>query len=57
MLAQVGGLTEYAHKDRLYVLRGRPEPVRIRFDVRDLLQGEGRGVGFILWPGDVIVAE
>lgn len=57
MLAQVGGLTEFAHKDRLYVLRGRPQPVRIRFDVRDLLQGEGRGVAFTLRPGDVIVAE
>jgi len=57
MLAQVGGLTEYAHKDRLYVLRGRLKPVRIRFDVRDLMQGQGRGPAFTLRPGDVIVAE
>jgi polysaccharide export outer membrane protein len=57
MLALVGGLTEYAHKDRLYVLRGRPDTVRIRFDVRDLMQGEGRGYSFTMLPGDVIVAE
>jgi polysaccharide export outer membrane protein len=57
LLALVGGLTEYAHPDRLYVLRGRPDTVRIRFDVRQVMRGEGRGVSFTLEPGDVVVAE
>jgi polysaccharide export outer membrane protein len=56
-LALAGGLTEYAHKDRLYVLRGSPKPTRIRFDFRWLVLGEGRGPSFSLQPGDVIVAE
>lgn len=56
-LAQVGGLTEYAHQDRLFVLREKPTPTRIRFDARLLLRGEGRGMSFLLEPGDVVVAE
>jgi len=56
-LALAGGLTEYAHKDRLYVLRGSPKPTRIRFDFRWLVLGEGRAPSFTLQPGDAIVAE
>jgi polysaccharide biosynthesis/export protein len=57
VLALAGGLTEYAHKDRIYVLRGRPTPTRIRFDSRRLLGAEGRAVSFALEPGDVVVVE
>lgn len=56
-IALAGGMTEYAHKDRVYVLRGQPEPTRIRFDTRRLMRGEGRGLAFILEPGDVVVVE
>lgn len=56
-LALAGGLTEYAHKDRLYVMRGGPKPIRIRFDFRWLVLGEGRAPSFVLQPGDAIVAE
>jgi polysaccharide export outer membrane protein len=56
-VALAGGLSEYAHKDRLFVLRGQPTPTRIRFDFRQLLRGEGSGPAFVLQPGDIIVAE
>jgi polysaccharide export outer membrane protein len=56
-LALAGGLKEYAHRDRIFVLRGQPRPTRIRFDVRWLVQGEGRGPSFVLEPGDVVLAE
>jgi polysaccharide biosynthesis/export protein len=56
-LALAGGMTEYAHKDRVYVLRGQPEPTRVRFDTRRLMRGEGRGLAFTLEPGDVVVVE
>jgi polysaccharide export outer membrane protein len=56
-LALAGGLTEFAHKDRLFVLRGSPQPTRIRFDFRWLVLGEGRAPSFTLEPGDAIVAE
>lgn len=56
-IALAGGLTEYAHKDRVFVLRGQPEPTRIRFDTKRLMRGEGRGLAFLLEPGDVVVVE
>ncbi len=56
-LALAGGMSEYAHKDRVYVLRGQPEPTRVRFDTRRLMRGEGRGLAFTLEPGDVVVVE
>jgi polysaccharide export outer membrane protein len=56
-IALAGGMTEYAHKDRVYVLRGQPEPTRIRFDTRRLMRGEGRGLAFNLEPGDMVVIE
>jgi polysaccharide export outer membrane protein len=56
-LALAGGMTEYGHKDRVFVLRGQPEPTRVRFDTRRLMRGEGRGLAFTLEPGDVVVVE
>lgn len=55
-LALAGGLTEFAHADRVFVLRGEP-PVRVRFDTRRLLRGDGKGFSFVLQPGDTVVAE
>ena len=54
-LAMAGGLTEYAHKDRVFVLRGSPRLTRIRFDFREMLRGEGPGLAFKLQPGDIIL--
>ena len=55
-LAAAGGLTPFAHKDRIYV--DRPgEPQRIRFSYQELLRGVGRGASFRLRLGDVIVVE
>ena len=56
-LASAGGLTEFAHKDQIYVLRHTPEEVRIRFTFQSLT-GQTRGaVQFRLRNGDVVVAE
>lgn len=56
-LAAAGGLTEYAHKDRVFVLRGSPTRTRVRFDVGEMLRGEGAGLSFEMRPGDVVVVE
>lgn len=56
-LAGAGGLTEFAHKDRIFVLRRTPEPVRIRFTFKSLTDLSGRAVVFRLRPGDVVVVE
>lgn len=55
-LASAGGLTEFAHKDRIYVLRGGPSPQRIRFTF-DGLTEVGPAASFRLRPGDMVVAE
>lgn len=55
-LAAAGGLTAFAHKNRIYV--NRPgQPQRIRFSYDDLLRGVGRGPAFRLRLGDVIVVD
>lgn len=56
-IAQAGGLTAYANKDKVFVLRNQPTPQRIRFDVNRVLRGEGKGPSFVLEPGDVVVVE
>lgn len=55
-LASAGGLTEYAHKDRIFVLRKVPTPVRIRFTFASLTD-IGPAGSFRLQQGDIVVVE
>ncbi len=55
-LASAGGLTEFAHRDRIYVLRRMPAPARIRFTFNALTE-VGSAASFRLHAGDVVVAE
>ncbi len=55
-LASAGGLTEFAHKDRIFVLRKVPTPVRIRFTFASLT-ATGPASAFRLKLGDVITVE
>jgi polysaccharide export outer membrane protein len=57
VLASAGGLTEFAHKDQIYVLRKTPEPVRIRFTFESLVNGPSAAAAFRLQNGDVVVAK
>lgn len=56
-LAAAGGFTDYAHRDRIFVLRKRPPAARIRFTFKALEQGEGRAASFTLRDGDTVVVE
>jgi polysaccharide export outer membrane protein len=56
-LAAGGGLTEFAHRDRIFVLRRHSAPVRIRFTFEGLSRGQGRAAAFRLESGDVVVVE
>jgi len=56
-LASSGGFTDYAHRDRLFVLRRSPELMRIRFTFEDLSRGKGEAARFRLRSGDTIVVE
>lgn len=59
-IAAAGGLTDFAHKDGIFVIR-KPspttKPVRIRFTWEDLTNGDPASVKFLLLPQDVVVAE
>jgi polysaccharide biosynthesis/export protein len=57
ILALAGGLTDFAHKDRIFVVRNPAAPFRIRFSYDALVRAEGRAAQFVLQAGDVVVVE
>jgi polysaccharide export outer membrane protein len=56
-VAIAGGLTEYANRRRLFVVRYGERPIRIRFRYPELAAGELASSRFVLLDGDVVVAE
>lgn len=56
-LALAGGLTEFAKKDRIFVLRAGPPQERIRFRYEALVQPRGPAASFRLQGGDVVVVD
>ena len=57
-LAAAGGLTDFAHRDRIFVLREVDgKPLRIRFDYQALTEASGRAAEFRVQSGDVVVVE
>jgi len=56
-IAAAGGLSTFAHKDRIFVVRSTPQPIRIHFTFKDLTSGTGKAQLFRLRNGDVIVVE
>jgi polysaccharide export outer membrane protein len=56
-VARGGGLTEYADRDSIYVVRREPHLLRIRFRFRDLAGPEAISARFRLNDGDVVVVE
>ena len=56
-LARAGGLTEFADRDKIFVLREWPKRVRVRFTYDDLVGGEIKSVSFKLRDRDVVIVE
>jgi len=57
MIALAGGLSEFAHKDRIFVLRKTPEQTRIRFTFQALAHADGKASQFRLRDSDIVVVE
>ena len=57
VLAAAGGLTTFADRDKIFVVRKSPKPVRIHFTYEALTQKVGPATTFRLRAGDVIVVE
>ncbi len=59
-IASAGGLTDFAHRDGIFVLRKVPANDtlrRIRFTWDALTRGDGNAARFTLLPGDTVVVE
>lgn len=56
-IAAAGGLTAFASRDRVFVVRQEPAPVRIRFRYHALTRLEGKASAFRLRSGDTVVVE
>ncbi len=56
-MALAGGVTEFATRDRVFVVRSFPQPTRIRFTYQAILRDQDRAGSFPLRAGDVIVVE
>src|SRR5262249_1480987 len=56
-LASAGGLTEYASRSSIFVVRSAPRAIRVRFTYDDITRGTPASSGFILHEGDLIVVE
>jgi len=57
VLASAGGLTDFASKDRIFVMRAGPQPLRVRFTYEDISRGAPSSSGFALRDGDLVVVE
>jgi polysaccharide export outer membrane protein len=57
-LAAAGWLTEFADRDKIFVIRSEAGVIqRIRFRARDLTAAESHSTGFRLKDGDVVVVD
>jgi len=56
-LAAAGWLTDFASKDRIFVVRQGANQPRVRFPLRDVTAPETRAGQFQLHDGDVVVVE
>jgi polysaccharide export outer membrane protein len=56
-LALAGGLTEFARKDQIFVLRAGPPPLRIRFRYESLFLTGSQAASFRLMGGDIVAVE
>lgn len=56
-LGLAGGLTDFASKDSIFIVRRQPSALRIRFSYQWVLRNLGHTADFPLHPGDYLVAE
>jgi polysaccharide export outer membrane protein len=56
-MALGGGLSDFASKDRVFVVRSEPKPMRIRFTYESIIRNIGGAGDFKLHRGDVVEVE
>jgi polysaccharide export outer membrane protein len=56
LLSRAGGLSEFANKDKIFVVRKRDQ-LRVRFTYDSLSRADGAGAAFQLQDGDTVIVE
>jgi polysaccharide export outer membrane protein len=56
-LAMSGGLTDYASRNSVFVVRGEPKPMRVRFTYESIYRNIGGAGDFQLRRGDIVEVE
>jgi len=56
-MALAGGLTDYASRSGIFVVRSDPRPIRIRFSYESIYRNIDGAGDFQLQPGDIIEVE
>jgi len=56
LIARAGGLTQYANRKNIYVLRAGIDPnTRLKFDYKEVVKGHKPEQNVVLRPGDTVV--
>jgi len=55
-LSEAGGLTEYARRKKIYIIRNESgRDYRLDFDYDEVVKGERMEQNIVLMPGDTII--
>lgn len=55
LIARAGGLTQFANRKDIYILRGGDRTSRMRFNYKEVVKGKNAEQNLILQPGDTVV--
>ncbi|MBZ5522589.1 MAG: polysaccharide biosynthesis/export family protein [Acidobacteriia bacterium] len=55
LIARAGGLTQFANRKDIYILRAGDSNSRLRFNYKDVVKGKNSEQNVILQPGDTVV--
>jgi polysaccharide export outer membrane protein len=55
LIARAGGLSEFANRKNIYILRGGDKKNRLHFNYKEVVKGKKSEQNIILLPGDTIV--
>ena len=55
LIARAGGLTEFASRKNIYILRGSDRKNRLHFNYKEVVKGKHSDQNIILQPGDTVV--
>lgn len=55
LIARAGGLSDFANRKNIYVLRSGDQSARLHFNYKDVIKGKHNEQNVVLQPGDTVV--